>query len=235
MSRGDVMLAYARQQVGKPYKLGAHGPSLYDCSGLTMEAAKLVGLAWYHGATTQWRRGSQTGDPARYGYWLETGTIDTLPVDKFVVLFHADAAKRGVMAHTGLYDGAGRVVQAGGYGGKGVHEGPIDRRRWSHWATLREPDDTVQAEPVADAASVPATIRRGSTGDTVRQLQAWLNDVRGGDPLQVDGAFGPVTDAAVRAYQGAKGLTVDGVVGPKTWQALDAGRANAAKTTQDGD
>jgi peptidoglycan hydrolase-like protein with peptidoglycan-binding domain len=39
----------------------------------------------------------------------------------------------------------------------------------------------------------------------------------------VDGAFGPLTEAAVKEFQQGAGLTVDGIVGPLTWAALPDG------------
>ncbi|MCL2797756.1 MAG: peptidoglycan-binding protein [Firmicutes bacterium] len=69
-------------------------------------------------------------------------------------------------------------------------------------------------------------LRQGSRGEDVRTLQAMLNKARVKYPsiplLAVDGAFGPMTDSAVRAFQRAAGLTVDGIVGPITWNALAA-------------
>ena len=47
-----------------------------------------------------------------------------------------------------------------------------------------------------------------------------------GDPsvgVQVDGIFGPKTEAAVRGFQQAIDATVDGIVGPVTWSALVSG------------
>src|SRR3989339_585187 len=58
------------------------------------------------------------------------------------------------------------------------------------------------------------TLRQGSTGPQVVALQQAL----GG--LTADGNFGPLTNAAVVAYQTANGLTPDGVVGPATGAAL---------------
>lgn len=56
-------------------------------------------------------------------------------------------------------------------------------------------------------------------GDEVRTLQQLLH-AHGFDPGAQDGIFGPKTDAAVRAFQTARGLAVDGIVGRLTWAAL---------------
>lgn len=69
-------------------------------------------------------------------------------------------------------------------------------------------------------------LKRGSTGPDVLTLQTTLKQF-GFDPRGVDGIFGPGTQAAVIAFQKAKGLTPDGIVGPKTMAALQAGAAVA--------
>lgn len=70
-------------------------------------------------------------------------------------------------------------------------------------------------------------VQQGSQGDAVRGVQSQFQARNlSGDPskgLQVDGIFGPKTDAAVRGFQQAAGLAVDGIVGPFTWNALVTG------------
>jgi murein L,D-transpeptidase YcbB/YkuD len=71
------------------------------------------------------------------------------------------------------------------------------------------------------------SVRKGSTGPAVRAVQDQINfrNNRNGHTLNVDGIFGPKTQATVRAFQQAMahqvhGFPVDGIVGPLTWQAL---------------
>jgi hypothetical protein len=59
----------------------------------------------------------------------------------------------------------------------------------------------------------------GSQGDEVKQIQQQLVNA-GFDPKGIDGIFGPNTQAAVTAYQKAKGLTIDGIVGEETLGSL---------------
>jgi N-acetyl-anhydromuramyl-L-alanine amidase AmpD len=67
----------------------------------------------------------------------------------------------------------------------------------------------------------PPTLRRGARGWQVKRLQRLLREHgQLGPPAQLDGAFGPVTEAAVRAFQALHGLEPDGVAGPLTWGAL---------------
>lgn len=59
----------------------------------------------------------------------------------------------------------------------------------------------------------------GSQGSDVKTLQELLNG--NGYSLDVDGNFGPQTQAAVKDYQQKNKLSVDGIVGNNTWGALN--------------
>ena len=64
------------------------------------------------------------------------------------------------------------------------------------------------------------TLRFGDRGNSVRILQQLL--VSKGYPIGIDGDFGVLTEATVKAFQSRRGLVADGIVGSRTWRALSS-------------
>ncbi len=78
----------------------------------------------------------------------------------------------------------------------------------------------IAANPTALAqASIRPTLRLGSTGNAVSELQAMLV-LLGYLEDPVSGLYQLPTEAAVKAFQTDAGLTDDGIVGPATWEKL---------------
>jgi hypothetical protein len=84
-------------------------------------------------------------------------------------------------------------------------------------------------------------LQYGSTGPCVQQLQALLDQWGSrygyaGFPnnaaIAQDGEFGPLTLAAVEAFQSRVGITVDGIVGPVTWGHLTSMTPPTAPSSQ---
>ena len=67
--------------------------------------------------------------------------------------------------------------------------------------------------PITNAEAIPGVLKKGSTGEAVKRMQAELG-------LEADGSFGPATETAVKKWQAANGLAADGIVGPKTLAKL---------------
>ncbi len=77
------------------------------------------------------------------------------------------------------------------------------------WLNIDEAD---QSEPL---------LKNGSRGLPVRRLQKRMQ--LAGFPIpEVNGRFGPKTEAAVRALQRQARLEVDGIVGPETWAVVNS-------------
>ena len=83
------------------------------------------------------------------------------------------------------------------------------------WQALSQP-----VGPLSDFTPDPglATLGIRAKGDLVVWAQEHL--VTAGEPITIDGGFGPQTQAAVESFQSTHGLAVDGVIGQLTWQAL---------------
>ena len=94
------------------------------------------------------------------------------------------------------------------------------------WMDVYAPTDDATSPRVVvdvDAPVTPARLRKGARGEAVEALQRALRDA-GDYTGRIDGDFGPMTDAAVRAFQARRGLDVDGVAGPDTFDALGLSR-----------
>lgn len=159
-----------------------------------------------------------------YSTWCKgyNGTnMNAMPQVPGCAVFAAD--KVGFVHHVGFLwkkYGTGRrdwlVVEAAN-GDKGViiskfHNG------WNRWGLMMQKFDYDTAEiPFID---IPATVKLGSMGGVVKTLQKLLNAEGANPQLDMDGEFGPLTDAAVRKFQRDNKLLVDGEVGPQTWKAL---------------
>ncbi|MDP5218776.1 peptidoglycan-binding protein [Ruegeria sp. 2205SS24-7] len=73
-------------------------------------------------------------------------------------------------------------------------------------------------------------LRKGSKGKDVKTLQTDLNKAKAKPKLAVDGIFGPLTEAAVKAFQKANPpLKVDGLAGKNTLAALKAALSGPTK------
>ena len=77
--------------------------------------------------------------------------------------------------------------------------------------------DVNVAEAVEDDDDIDigeiGVLRKGSRGEGVKMMQEALG-------ISADGAFGPGTERALKAWQAKNGLTADGIAGPKTLEKL---------------
>ena len=88
---------------------------------------------------------------------------------------------------------------------------------------------TVAVISVPNTNSDDGSLKRGSKGAKVKELQTKLNKV--GNNLVVDGSFGSATEKAVKEFQKKYNLAVDGIVGPNTIKKLDEVIASKAVAT----
>ncbi len=94
---------------------------------------------------------------------------------------------------------------------------------WWDWQEATPQSWSALAQPVGTIAdygrtATLATLGRGAQGDLVVWAQEHLRSA--GQSLDIDGAYGPATTAAVMKFQRAHALPAVGLIGPATWQAL---------------
>ena len=86
-----------------------------------------------------------------------------------------------------------------------------------------------KAKEAAQAAAEDGTLKKGSSGDAVKEMQQTLIKL-GYLTGKADGNFGTKTYEALVAFQKANKLTADGIAGSKTLKKLSSSSAVAAAT-----
>jgi hypothetical protein len=85
---------------------------------------------------------------------------------------------------------------------------------WDSGEKLPGNPQAPKPDPDIDSPKNRPTLRRGSKGELVKEVQTLVY-------AKVDGDFGPQTEGAVKSFQSRRDLKPDGIVGPLTWAALD--------------
>ncbi len=91
-SKGARALAYARAQLGDPYRFASAGPNSFDCSGLTYAAWKSVGVSLPRSSRSQAGAGTSVSKSN-----LQPGDL---------VFFYSP------ISHVALYAGNGQIIHA---------------------------------------------------------------------------------------------------------------------------
>ena len=202
------------------------GRKVADCSGLFRWAFNQFGQYIAHGSNSIWNsycsaKGDLSGGKRTDGRILVPGTA-----------VFTDRA--GDKTHIGLYAGNRKVIEASG-ASTGVITTSVDLGKWKCWGELKGVDyggqSAADTEPAGETGS-PRTLRKGSKGQAVTELQAMLAKL-GYDlgSYGVDGDFGRDTEAAVRRFQRDRGLAADGIAGPLTRAALESACAGGKETS----
>jgi len=151
----------------------------------------------------------------RTGPGKQYGVIRVIPAGTPVTII-----TRGVEWH---------YVKAGDFFGymmsRYIHQaiGPQPRPTGKPTAT---PTATPTPTPAPTPTPKPTTLKKGSKGEEVKQLQKRLKELKYLDlSIPSDGDFGDLTEKAVKAFQKINSITPDGIVGGTTHAVLNSDMA----------
>lgn len=206
------------QQLGVPYVYGGTSiagsptPGL-DCSGLVEAVAKSFSIDVPR--TTE----------EQFASLAHVDAADVLPGD--IAYYDVAGDPQTQPAHCGVVLVPGKTIIEAPHTGEKVKEAPLDiypimgYRRVPDLTNDEGKPPTQTTTNQEDEVNLPELSTTSPTTEAraIKAAQAILSD-KFNHPVQCDGVFGPVTEAAIKDVQTFFGLTVDGVVGPATWSVL---------------
>ncbi|WBU37546.1 C40 family peptidase [Homoserinibacter sp. YIM 151385] len=99
----DGAIAFAKAQIGEPYRLGGAGPNVWDCSGLTKTAYANVGVyIGTHSATNQYSTMAAQGRLVKISQ-IKAGDL---------LFYSSGGSASGSKYHVTLYIGGGQMIEA---------------------------------------------------------------------------------------------------------------------------
>lgn len=230
MATGKDLVRLGDRHLGEAYKLGAFAPKdnpnwrgPWDCaefaSWLVFQCAGiLIGCK------------DNAKNPAVADAYSGAWARDALAIHHPISLGQAKATAGAVIirkpppggiGHVSISRGDGTTIEAHS-AVRGVTRDKVDGRRWD--LALLVPGITYPNVLKEEIFSPPGGLIFRLTmppmqGKLIKVLQQTLKK-KGMDPGEIDGVFGPHTEAAVRGAQLQAGLVPDGEVGPATRSAL---------------
>jgi N-acetyl-anhydromuramyl-L-alanine amidase AmpD len=123
------------------------------------------------------------------------------------------AGKRGITTH----DAVSKAFKRGTHWDPGTGF-PVER----YIGMIRAKLGGTGAQETKPLKEEPPLLKLGAEGWQVKRLQKLLRQ-QGlfPEPALIDGDFGEITEASVKAFQELHDLTPDGIVGTMTWRALE--------------
>lgn len=219
------LVALARKKIGATYSNAKRlGPNSYDCSGLISKCLMELGVIstsfTTNGVDSLIEKGVFTQK------WKVSNTNNYKELMAHAVpgdLFHIYGNERNTsMGHIAIYAGDGKIVHASSSKNM-VCEVPM----YAGFLRVLQVNDLVRgaknSQDIKQETTTNATItvdmnlKRGNSGDEVKQLQKLLNELNDAG-LEVDGKYGPLTEQAVKDFQAKYKIKIDGIgiVGPET-------------------
>ena len=227
---GADILALAEKHVGEKYVLGVLVPKNNDQWKGPWDCAEFVSWTVYQTAHILYGCEKTNRDPATAnaytGFWADDAGSRGKEISLEEAARTPGAAvlripQAGATGHIVISDGEGGTVEAHS-SLRGVIKNTLSERRWDMGILV--PGITYTQNPDEVVVDGPSTIiyrlkKPRMTGSKVEEIQEALKDA-GFDPGGIDGNFGPMTQAAVVAFQISKKLVADGEVGPLTAKKL---------------
>jgi N-acetylmuramoyl-L-alanine amidase len=228
-STGASLLRAAKRHVGEKYVLGAVAPKNNSNWEGPWDCAEFVSWLVFQSCGRLYGCNRNDTNPAAAdaftGFWgrdaRSQGKI--ISVEKAARTTGAAVLRLpqpGAIGHIVISDGNGGTVEAHSTK-RGVIEHTLANRRWDMGVLVAPIEFEENEGPIE--VNPPSTVIRLTQppmrGITVRQIQQALKEA-GFHPGKIDAIFGPMTHAAVVAFQISHRLVPDGEVGKQTARAL---------------